>query len=185
MHSASKPLEFLKLFNITLPEKDLELDIKLSDSEIAIAKADLKNLLEKNSISQDSKVIALFRNARFDKKIADEWWKEWYRELKKLNRDVVVIDILSPDITTKLEDDFLTYQNKNLRVLGAFFRACNLYVSADTGPLHLAASAGAKSLALFNKTDINTYGTIGDLHKTVDINNLLAKDVAEISHLIT
>jgi len=88
-------------------------------------------------------------------------------------------DILSPDIPTKLNSKVLSYSNKNLRVLGAFFKLCNLYVSADTGPMHLAVASGAKVLALFNKTDIEVYGALGDGNKTIDIENLLPKSVAK------
>jgi len=176
-HTGSKPLEFLKLFNTKLPTQDIELDIKLTDDEIKTAKEDLENLVK----NKNAKTIVLFRNARFDKKIPDEWWQEWYEELMKIDSSIVIIDILSPDILVKLNKDVLEYSNKNLRLLGAFFKASNLYISADTGPLHLSTASKSKTLALFNKTSIEKFGTVGDMHKTLDINNLTPKDVAIFS----
>ncbi|WP_297440503.1 glycosyltransferase family 9 protein [Sulfurimonas sp.] len=180
-HSGHQTLELLKLFDIALPSKETLLDIQLSDEEIDNAKEELQRLLQENSIAKNTKVIALFRNARFDKKIPDAWWQEWFDSLKKLDKSVVVVDILSPDIVTKLNDDVLEYSNKNLRALGAFFRACDIYVSADTGPLHLASASGARVLALFNKTNAAVYGTLGSKSKTVDINGLSAKEVASLT----
>jgi ADP-heptose:LPS heptosyltransferase len=180
-HSGHQTLELLKLFDIELPSKETLLDIKLTDIEIETAKNELRKLLHENNIAEDAKVIALFRNARFDKKIPDEWWQEWFEALIALDDNVVVIDILSPDILEKLNDDVLEYSNKNLRALGALFRACDIYISADTGPLHLASASDARVLALFNKTNAEVYGTLGEKSQTVDINGLSAKEVANLT----
>jgi len=180
-HSGHQTLELLKLFDIPLPSKETLLDIKLTSKELDTAKKELDTLLNDASIDKPSKVIALFRNARFDKKIPDEWWNEWFVELKKRDKNIVVVDILSPDILTKLNDEVLEYSNKNLRALGAFFRVCDMYVSADTGPLHLASASNAKVLALFNKTNAQVYGTLGKESKTVDINGLSPKEVANLT----
>lgn len=180
-HMGLESLEFLRFFNIEVPQQKPTLDIKLTEDEIKEAKNDLDTLLHVNKVSKNSKVMAIFRNARFDKKIADEWWNAWLDELLKLDKNITVIDILSPDIPQKLNDKVVAYSNKDLRVLGAFFRACNLYVSADTGPMHLAVASNAKVLALFNKTNMEVYGALGEKNKTVDIENLSANEVAHIT----
>jgi len=177
-HSGSRPLELLALFTKDIPKDNVELDIKLTQDELKDAKDELDKLTKE---FPNSKKIALFRNARFDKKISDSWWIEWHKELLKLDKNIVVIDVLSPDITQKLNDDVLEYFNKDLRKLGAFFSVCDLYISADTGPLHLATASKAKVIALFNKTDAKTYGTLNKKDLTIDINNKTPKDIAEIT----
>lgn len=181
-HSGSRPLELLKLFTSKLPEHDVELDIKLMENEILLAQIDLDKILKQNNIPSNNKIVALFRNARYDKKIPDEWWNRWHEELLKIDKNITVIDILSPDILTKLNNKCLVYSNKNLRILGAFFKCCDMYISADTGPLHLSCASGAKTVALFNKTDIGTYGTLGDMNLTIDINNLTPESTSLICY---
>ena len=181
VHMGLEPLEFLRFFNIHVPQKKPTLDIKLTQDERDKAHNDLKTLLHVNNISENKKVIAIFRNARFDKKIADEWWNEWIDAVLKIDKNVIFIDILSPDIPTKLNNKVLEYSNKNLRLLGAFFQECDLYVSADTGPMHLAVASGAKVLALFNKTNMEVYGALGEQNKTVDIEKLSPQEVANIT----
>jgi len=180
-HMGLESLEFLRFFNINFSKQQPSLDIKLTEDEINEAKNDLHLLLRNNNISSVTKVIAIFKNARFDKKIADSWWNDWYKEVKKLNPNIVIIDVLSPDIPQKLNAEVLEYKNKDLRILGAFFKICDLYVSADTGPMHLAVAANAKVLALFNKTDMGVYGALGERNKTIDIEKLSPKDVAQIT----
>jgi len=182
-HMGLESLEFLRFFNIDFPKKQPSLDIKLTQEEKKEAQQALTKLLQENNITANKKIIAIFRNARFDKKIPDTWWDEWINAIYKENENCIIIDILSPDIPTKLNDKVLEYSNKNLRVLGAFFQACDLYVSADTGPMHLAVASNAKILALFNKTDIEIYGALGEDNKTIDIARLspltVAKSTAE------
>ena len=47
--------------------------------------------------------------------------------------------------------------------------------------MHLAAASDAKVLALFNKTSIGAFGALGDKNKTIDINEISAKDIAKIT----
>ena len=177
-HIGLESLELVRIFGIKPPTENLKFDIRLKEAEIAEAKKDLKELLEKNNISKEQKIIALFRNARFDKRITDEWWQEWFEALHVKQKNITVIDILSPDIPKKLNKNVLEYSNKNLRLLGAFLAQCDLFVSADTGPMHLAVASQAKVLALFNKTHIIAYGALGEGNQTIDINGLSAGDVA-------
>lgn len=178
-HSGSRPLELLKLFTADIPKKNIELDIKLTAKELVIAQEEKENLLETADMPLNSITIALFRNARFDKKLSDEWWNEWHKELLKLQKNIVIIDILSPDIPSKLNSQCLEYSNKNLRLLGAFFKACGFYVSADTGPLHLSIASQARTIALFNKTNAVDYGPLNENDLVVDITN---KNPSLIAH---
>jgi len=175
-HAGLKSLELMKLFGNDLPKDNLKLDLKLKEDEKIKAKNDFILLVKERATNPYT--ISLFRNARFDKKIEDSWWKEWHKELLVLDSSIVIIDILSPDITQKLNENVLEYANKNLRILGAFFATCDLYVSADTGPLHLAGASGATSMAFFNKTSKEKFGTLGEENLTLDINTLTPKDVA-------
>ena len=184
-HASLQPLEILEGFDILEYKHPLELDIKLTHDEIKQGKATLHNLLQTHHIDDTKNIIAIFRNARFDKKIEDTWWENLILLLKKQLANLVVIDILSPDVPQKLNDEVLEYSNKNLRELGAFFRACSAYISADTGPLHLAAASGANSIGLFNHTIIIAYGTLGEHNLNIDINDLSLDEIAcQITHHI-
>ena len=63
----------------------------------------------------------------------------------------------------------------NLRQLCAFMRRANLVISADSGPLHIASSVGAKTIALFGPTRPEVTGPRGNnttviLHHEVGCN---------------
>ena len=52
----------------------------------------------------------------------------------------------------------------SLKELAALARLCDLFVTTDTGPMHLAAAAGARVLALFGPTAPWRTGPYGDSH---------------------
>ena len=180
-HMGLEPLDFLTFFNLPYPKKVPTLDIKLTEEEIARAKNDFLTLLQSNNI-KNKNVITIFRGARFDKKIDDKWWNMLHNELIKNDNDTVIVEILSPDIPTSLNDKVLTYSNKNLRVLGAFLRLSNCFISGDTGPMHLAVASGARVVALFKFDNSDTYGALGESNETINIHTT---DVQQVSKIIT
>ena len=46
----------------------------------------------------------------------------------------------------------------SLRQLGELFRRCRLFLSVDTGPMHVASAVGAPVVALFGPKDPAVYG---------------------------
>ncbi len=52
----------------------------------------------------------------------------------------------------------------SLRALASVLAACDLVVSADTGPMHLAVAVGTPVVALFGGTDPRRHGPYGALH---------------------
>lgn len=181
VHKGLEPIEFVRFFGLDVPKSNVRLDIKLSHEELTQAQHDMNNLLSENGISEKSKVIGFFRNARFDKKIEDAYWKKWIDEVHAIDPAVVFIDILSPDIPEKLSEKVLAYQSKNLRVLGAFFQKCDLFVCGDTGPMHLAVASQAKVLALFKATKVELFGALGEKNYNIDINEVSIKDIARLT----
>jgi ADP-heptose:LPS heptosyltransferase len=47
-----------------------------------------------------------------------------------------------------------------LRQLGALLERCDVVVTADTGPMHIAAAVGAPVVALFGPTDVALTGPV-------------------------
>ena len=179
-HAALQPLEILEGFGIYNYKHKKELDLKLTSIEKEKAKKDFTNLLNQCDVPKNAIIIAIFRNARFDKKLATEWWINFIEKMKELNKRYIFIDILSPDIPTKLSKEVLEYSNKDLRKLAAFFTHCDMFISADTGPLHLAAASGVNSVGLFNHTIIAAYGTLGEHNLNIDLDKSNEQEVAKI-----
>ncbi|EGO62151.1 glycosyltransferase family 9 protein [Acetonema longum] len=55
----------------------------------------------------------------------------------------------------------------SLKDLAAVAQKCDLFVSGDTGPLHIAAAVGAPTLSLYGPTDPRIYAPAGEQHAAV------------------
>jgi len=57
--------------------------------------------------------------------------------------------------------------NTSLLQLGAVLERCNMLVSGDTGPLHLATATGTKVIGLFGAADPARTGPVGKGHRVI------------------
>jgi len=176
LHASLKPLELMRGL-AKEPDYTLRMDIALSDDELKHGRDVLDNLLGEHS---SKKVIAIFRNARWEKKIEDRWWIDLVKAIEYQQKDIIVIDILSPDIKEPLTTSIVHYGEKNLRKLAAFMANLDGFVCADTGPMHLASASGVATMALFNSSDTDSYGPIGKKDKIILLEGKDSKDIAEI-----
>tara|TARA_R110001606_G_scaffold356294_1_gene507540 strand:- start:1488 stop:2525 length:1038 start_codon:yes stop_codon:yes gene_type:complete len=124
-------------------------------------------------------LISYFRGARGKKIISDTLWKEIINKTNRASVQTIQwVEILSPDISTPLITEHATFQTKNLRQLGAMLTNVDLFLCADTGPLHLADAAGANCVGLFNATSSEYYGCLGK--NTINIDDIERIDVNAI-----
>ncbi len=177
-HEALKPLALMSIFS-TDTVYDKTLSISLQKDEKKRAKEVLNHLLQKYNKIDYSTVIALFRDARFEKKIKKEWWIKLIDEIKMINSHVIFIDILSPDVKEPLTKDIIIFHEKNLRKLGAFCSQLDAFICGDTGPMHLACASGVSTIALFKHTNSSLYGTLGKHDKSYNIKDTSIKDLAQ------
>ena len=186
VHAGVKPLKLMEAFSQQDMTYAHRLDINLKADEKAEAATVVRELLSTHGIDRTNRrVIAIFRNARHDKKIADSWWRQWYDALVAQEPDVAVVDILSPDVPEPLNERVLSYGNKNLRQLCAVFSQLDAFVSADTGPMHLACASGVVTIAFFNATNPVVFGPLGEENLTLDFNLLTPETAAKevLAHL--
>jgi len=55
----------------------------------------------------------------------------------------------------------------SLKELACLYAACNVLVTTDTGPMHIAAAMGCRVVALFGPTDPRRTGPYGDNHEVI------------------
>lgn len=121
-----------------------------------------------------SKCFAYFRGARGAKIVDDLTWHEIRKKFDLAAQgNVQWVEILSPDITEPLIAGTTTYQSADLRLLGNVLKHVDLFICADTGPLHLADAANARCVGLYNVTNPLHYGCLNSHSVNVtDIANL-------------
>ena len=177
-HSAIEPLAIMDIFFNQTPPYEKYLDIAINEEEKKFGEDYISDLLEKNHLPKDKKIIGIFRDARNDKKIPDDWWIEFITNLREKSSNILLVDILNPNEIKPLIEDMPYIKEKNLRTLGAIFSALDRFICADTGPMHLASASLTPVIALFNSTSPSKYGPLGQKDEVIVINDKDIKDIA-------
>src|SRR5262249_37758952 len=66
------------------------------------------------------------------------------------------------------KDDVLVLPRMPLREFAAAISRCDLFVSSDTGPMHLAVAVGVPTVALFNVGNSDMFGPRGPRNRVID-----------------
>jgi ADP-heptose:LPS heptosyltransferase len=133
------------------------------------------NIWEKYKINVTDKVIVLNPSTTWMTKC---WPAECFAQLGNYLLQEAGIKILLTGAKTdiplvsqireKLNGDVVDITGStSLRDLAAIAQKCDLFVSGDTGPLHIAAAVGTPTLSLFGPTDPQVYTPLGEQHSSL------------------
>lgn len=115
--------------------------------------------------------IAYFRGARGNKIIDDQIWLKIRQSFDETRpHQIKWVEILSPDIRSTLVPDTATFESTDLRYLAAVLKYVDIFICADTGPLHLADAAGAACVGLFTATHVAHYGCLNN--RSLNVTNV-------------
>ena len=133
-------------------------------------------LLQEKRISKEDFLIGFNPVSAYP---AKEWLLKYYIQLGKelierYNTKIIIFgkgDKRSSAICYNLEiglakpENVLSLAGKtSLRELAALAKCCRLFITGDTGPMHIAAAVGTKVLAFFGSTDPKKCGPVGKEH---------------------
>lgn len=106
-------------------------------------------------------LVGFFAEATGRKRLPTEWWRQWRAALTATGEPLILVQILPPDDSAPIAPGIATLRSAELDVLAAAMGHMDLFVAADSGPMHLAAAAGVPVLGLFGATDPADYAPLG------------------------
>ena len=161
MHRIDYYLDIIEKAGLRIEDRHTEFFVSAEDLAFA------RDFLEKNSVKKEDFTVVLNPGGNWMPK---RWPKSYWAELA----DKLIGDLKARVVITGSPND-LSLANHirdkmihkpiiacgvfNLKQLGALSKIAGLFVSADTGPLHIANSVGAKKIiALFGPTSPEVTG---------------------------
>tara|TARA_R110002124_G_scaffold285998_3_gene465616 strand:- start:869 stop:1912 length:1044 start_codon:yes stop_codon:yes gene_type:complete len=148
------------------------LDLKLSRSELSQGELLLKNLVQNNQ-----KVICLFTNATGDKIYDTTWWEDLYARLESEFKDHTIIELLPVEKTSQLSFKAPTYFNPDIRISGSVIANAGVFIAADSGMMHLACAVNAPTVGLFKVTGTDMYAPYHERSAAIDTNTQSMDDI--------
>jgi ADP-heptose:LPS heptosyltransferase len=153
-----------------LSTTDLDLELFLDDD----ARAYAQNFFSSHGLDGKT-VIALNPGATH---AVNRWPVSRFAELADLMTDQLhayPLIIGGPDDVLLADDIMARSRAKSISLagkttllqLGAVLEKCDLLVSGDTGPLHMATAVGTRVVALFGAADPGRTGPVGKGHRVI------------------
>lgn len=187
-HQTERNLDIVRQINcnLTIQEKQ-KIRIGLTEKEKAIADEFIKiNMPDKNK-----KIFAFQPGAG---KVANRWSVDNFVKLisllyKKYNSYILINSgPIDKEITDEVTKQLLKYKINSIliynpiREVGAILKKTDLFITNDTGTMHVAAMVNTKVIALFGPTNAFEWAppydnVIAIQSKTKNINDIKVKDV--------
>ncbi|MCQ9205340.1 MAG: lipopolysaccharide heptosyltransferase II [Omnitrophica bacterium] len=152
-HELEYTLDILRYLNI--PIKDKKTYFPISE----VAEKRVKDLLAKGGIKNNDKIIVIHPSASCPSK---RWPQDSFVELIRLlkQKDDFKIAVITSEVEKEfgqklVEDrDILDLRGKlDISEVGALLRKCRLFISNDSGPVHIAASFNVWVISIFGRSD--------------------------------
>src|SRR6185312_13876781 len=87
-----------------------------------------------------ARAFGFFAHATATKTIEKTWWLAFWEAFLQLEPDAVPLEFLPTPRTPPTDPRFATLHFPSTRALTAAMAATHAFISADTGPMHLASS---------------------------------------------
>jgi heptosyltransferase-2 len=163
IHRLDNYLNIVKSYGIKEDGRIYDFFISQSDQGFA------QSILESEGINEGDFIVVISPGGNW---LPKRWPKENFaalsdRLIQELGAKIVICgahkDIdLAKDIARRMKENPVILAGKTtLKQLGAVMRQSDVVISADSGPMHIAAAAGANLIALFGPTSPEITGPIG------------------------
>ncbi len=193
LHQVERNLDVSRQINCDLTEQEKKaVMIHLSEEELKFA----ENFLRDNFPDKNKLVISIHPGAG---KIPNRWSKENFVELvKMLNKKynsyfLITSGAIDKEITDEVRHQLSSHninctvlENTPIRKVGAVIKSTDLYITNDTGTLHVAGGVNADVVSLFGPTHGYEWAPVGKnkifiQSPTKNINDITVEQVFEAS----
>lgn len=159
------------LHAVGIPASDQRLELFLAESE----RIDAASRLDTAGVSETALKVGLFPGAGWKLR---EWMPERFaaigdRLVAQFNANVLVFGgqketELVQTVVDLMDAPAIPFAgNLQIRQLAAYIQQCDLFLTNDTGPMHIAAAVGTPTVSLFGPGNHIRFQPLGTMHQTI------------------
>jgi heptosyltransferase III len=172
MHQGAVPVYLLcNVLGVPFDQKDIRLALQLQPAEIEAGRAAIVKALQRKNLplAPARLTFGFFAHGTGSKPLERAWWVAFWKAFLELEPNAVPVEFLPKPSATPTDERFATLHVKSVRDLTAAIATTRLFVSADTGPMHLASATPVPTVGLFQTSDPTLYGPLKQNDLVVDV----------------
>lgn len=180
-HMAMRPVNLLH-WALGLEPLDADfpnLDIRLTNNELAQGRQAIRELLPDLPQTPTPPVVGIFANATGAKRYPMEWWSQFIDTFKALCPEAQLMELIPMHGHSLLGAQWPGYYSSDIRRMGAVMAGMDLMITADCGVMHLAVASRVPTIGLFCVTDATVYAPYGEGNGALATNGLSPQETAQ------
>jgi heptosyltransferase III len=181
LHQAAQPVYLLsRALGEEFNPEDVRLWLGLEREEIETGRAVVTRALrERDGTATAARAFGFFGHATGIKRIGPEYWRAFWDTFLGLRTDAVPLEFLPTPHTAPTDPRCAAIHIHSPRALTGAMAATRMFISADTGPMHLASSTDVPTVALFCASDPALYGPLKPCDLALRIDECGPRELAQ------
>ena len=179
MHQAVRPVYLLsRIFGAPYESHSVRLWLPLREFEIAAGRRSIAQVTASDPSQTNANAFGFFAHAASLKLIDRAWWLAFWEAFLALEPQALPVEFLPSPERAPVNEDFACLHVPSLRGLTAAIAATRMFISTDTGPMHLASSTAVPTVALFHASDPDLFRPLKPTDLAIDIAHSSPRAVA-------
>ena len=180
MHQAVRPLYLPhRIFGAPLEPQAVRLWLPLPESELAEGRRLIAQAIAPKPLLAPSNAFGFFAHAANLKRIDRSWWLSFWQTFLALEPQAIAVEFLPSAAQPPTDERLASLHVRSTRGLTAAIAATRVFISTDTGPMHLASTTAVPTVGLFLASDPGLYGPLKPDDLAIDIGRHSAGEIAQ------
>lgn len=170
LHQAMIPVYlFCSVFGVPWHQHDVRLSLNLQAAELEAGRAAIANAVQRKNVRVGAAgIFGFFAHGTGSKPLERAWWVAFWKAFLELEPTAVPVEFLPGPATAPIDERLTALHLKSVRDLTAAIAATRMFISADTGPMHLASATTVPTIGLFRTSDPSLYRPLKNNDLVVD-----------------
>lgn len=170
MHQAIQPVHLLcNIFGAPYDPQDIRLSLYLQAAEIEAARSAVLRVIQRKNLRAGAGTFGFFAHGTGSKPLERAWWLAFWKAFLELEPAALPVEFLPGPSTAPTDARHASLHFPSTRELTAAIATTRLFISADTGPMHLASATPVPTIALFRASDPTLYRPLKNSDLVIDV----------------
>jgi ADP-heptose:LPS heptosyltransferase len=185
MHEALRPVFLVsRIFQAPYEPDAVRLWLPLEPERLEAGRRRLGEVIGVDPLEPERCAFGFFAQAAAFKLIDPAWWQAFWEAFLALEPRAIPVEFLPSPGYPATVPRFSSLHVPVLRDLAATIAATRMFISTDTGPMHLGSSTAVPTVGLFRASNPTLYRPLKPTDLAIDIGQCSAQEVAARCHRI-
>lgn len=170
-HQAIMPVYLLShVLGLPFEPENVRLSLHLQPTEIEVARAAVAAAFQRANVRVGAAgTFGFFAHGTGSKPLEKAWWIAFWKAFLELEPTAAPVEFLPGPSSVPTDGHFAALHLKSVRELTAAISTTRMFISADTGPMHLASATSTPTVGLFQTSDPALYGPLKSNDLVIDV----------------